>query len=85
MATDKAPTKAEFMEALKEKGITTLDELLDAIMPETAGYVDIMRDSSEIGSSGHTFDSLSKYFGIGIAGDVGLRGPRYGGPDIPNQ
>ena len=38
MATDKAPTKAEFLEALNKKGINNLEELVDALMPETGGY-----------------------------------------------
>ena len=81
MATDKAMTKAEFLEALKEKGINNLEDLVEAIMPDTAGYVDIMRDSIEMGATGPPFESLSRYFGIGIAGDVGKRPPLYGPPD----
>jgi len=34
----KKPTKAEFVEALREKGINNLEDLVDAIMPETGGY-----------------------------------------------
>ena len=37
MATHKAPTKEEFLEALKKNGINNLEDLLDAIMPETVG------------------------------------------------
>ena len=42
MATDKAPSKAEFLAALKENGINSLEDLADAIMPEvdeTGGYL----------------------------------------------
>ena len=42
MATDKAPSKAEFLAALKENGINSLEDLADAIMPEadeTGGYM----------------------------------------------
>jgi hypothetical protein len=39
MATEnKAPTKAEILEALSKKGINTLEELVDTIMPETGGF-----------------------------------------------
>ena len=39
MATQKAPpTKAEFLEALSKNGINNLDDLVDAILPETGGY-----------------------------------------------
>ena len=37
MATEK-PTKAEFLEALRENGINSLEDLLDAVIPETGGY-----------------------------------------------
>ena len=42
MATEKAPTKAEFLAALEKKGIKSLEDLIDAVMPEpdeTGGYV----------------------------------------------
>ena len=38
MSTHKAPTKEEFLEALKKNGINSLEDLLDAIMPETGGF-----------------------------------------------
>ena len=38
MATEKPPTKAEFLEALKENGINSLEESVDADFPETCGY-----------------------------------------------
>ena len=79
MATEKAPTKAEFLEALKEKGINSLEDLVDAIMPETGGYADdITRSSLEMGSSGSHV--LAKQLGLtyGPAHDAGRRGPLYG-------
>ena len=39
MATDKAPTRAEALEALKKKGINNLADLVDVMIPETGGYV----------------------------------------------
>ena len=42
MATNKAPTKAEFLEALSRKGINSLEDLIEAVMPEpdeTGGYI----------------------------------------------
>ncbi len=45
MATEKPrPTKAEFLEALNKNGINTLEELVDALLPETGGYVDRYTD-----------------------------------------
>ena len=35
MATEKAPTKAEFLAALNKKGIKSLEDLVDVLMPET--------------------------------------------------
>ncbi len=37
MAT-KGPTKEEFVEALRQQGINNLDDLVDAILPETGGH-----------------------------------------------
>ncbi len=42
MASEKTTTKAEFLAALKKKGINNLEDLVDAIMPEadeTGGYI----------------------------------------------
>ena len=36
--TTKQPTKEEVLEALHQKGINNLEDLVDAIMPETGGY-----------------------------------------------
>ena len=38
MATDKEMTKEELLEAFDKNGIHTLEDLVDAIMPETGGY-----------------------------------------------
>ena len=38
MATQNRPTKEAFLEALKKNGINNLEDLLDAIMPETGGF-----------------------------------------------
>jgi len=38
MATEKSPTKAEALEALRKKGINNLEDLVDAMIPETGGY-----------------------------------------------
>lgn len=35
MATKKSPSKEEFLEALKKNGIKNLEDLINAIMPET--------------------------------------------------
>ncbi len=41
MPNEKAPSKAEFLVALSKKGINSLEDLIEAIMPEsdeTGGY-----------------------------------------------
>ena len=38
MATEKALTKEELLDALSKNGINSLEDLVDAIMPETGGY-----------------------------------------------
>lgn len=38
MATEIALTKEELLEALSKNGINSLEDLVDAIMPETGGY-----------------------------------------------
>ena len=51
MATEKkSPTKAEFLEALKKKGINNLEDLADAVMPETGGYRSINRSIKRFNS-----------------------------------
>jgi len=76
MATEK-PTKEQFMEALREKGINNLEDLLDAIMPETGGFVHAEDDSQE-GWEAPPAAAISKFFGFGFgtALDVGTRPPR---------
>ncbi len=50
MTTEKAPTKAEFLEALKKNGINNLEDLLNAIMPETGGFIQdyVSEENSEL-------------------------------------
>lgn len=38
MAPEKSPSKAEALEALRKKGINDLEDLIDAMIPETGGY-----------------------------------------------
>ena len=74
MATEN-PTKEQFLKALNEKGINNLEDLLDAIMPETGGFVHAEDDSQE-GWEGPPAAAISKFFGFGFALDVGTRPPR---------
>ena len=42
MATNQAPTKADLLAAMEKKGIKSLEDLIDAVMPEpdeTGGYI----------------------------------------------
>ncbi len=50
MTTEKTPpTKAEFLEALSKNGINNLEDLVDAILPETGGYSwDVYADARDI-------------------------------------
>jgi len=78
MATQ-GPSKKEFLEALNKKGITTVEELVDAIMPETGGYeYETSGDQSGLEgplAAATALDSFFK-FGFGSALDVGQRAPR---------
>ena len=50
MATEKAPTKAEFLAALSKKGIKNLEDLIDAILPEadeTGGFSSFLSEENE--------------------------------------
>ena len=50
MASEKAPTKADFLAALEKKGIRSLEDLIDAVMPEpdeTGGYLFAQMDMGE--------------------------------------
>ena len=47
MATEKALTKEELLEALSKNGINSLEDLVDAIMPETGGYRILFSDKFE--------------------------------------
>ena len=70
MATQKkAPTKEEFLELLRKKGIKSLEDLVDAIMPETdetGGYafkMDMGEGSDAAGDSADTASSKIDYSG----------------------
>ena len=55
MATEKAPTKADFLAALNKKGIKSLEDLIDAVMPEpdeTGGYIIGVMGMAEEGTDG---------------------------------
>ena len=69
MATDKVPTKAEFLEALSKKGIHNLEDLIDVIMPETGGYVLETADDMSGWEPSAMAVPMWRYFGI----DVGTR------------
>ena len=61
MATEKAPTKADFLAALNKKGIKSLEDLIDAVMPEpdeTGGYVFGVTGMAEEGNWPDTAGSL---------------------------
>ena len=46
MSTEKkVPTKEEFLEALKKKGINNLEDLADVLLPETGGYRSVDRSN----------------------------------------
>ena len=79
MATDKAPTKAEFLEALNKKGIKNLEDLMDAIMPETGGYE---FEAATDGFAGPA-TALSNFFsfGFGALDDYGHKPRPAGRPD----
>ena len=47
MATEIALTKEELLEALSKNGINSLEDLVDAIMPETGGYRILYSEKSE--------------------------------------
>ena len=38
MATENTPTKEEILENLSKNGINNLEDLIEALMPETGGY-----------------------------------------------
>ena len=45
MATEKEMTKEELLEAFNKNGIHTLEDLVDAMMPETGGYRILFSDN----------------------------------------
>lgn len=69
MATEKAPTKADFLAALEKKGIKSLEDLIDIVMPEpdeTGGYafkMDMGEGSDAAGDSADTASSKIDYSG----------------------
>ena len=78
MATEKAPTKAEFMEALSKKGINNLDDLMDAIMPETGGF----SYEDWIEAAGQPANALARFFSFGM-GSLDDRGQPARSQDYP--
>ncbi len=70
MATQKkAPTKEEFLELLRKKGINSLEDLVKAIMPETdetGGYLYARMDMGEgSDAAGDYLDMAMKRKGYG--------------------
>ena len=76
MSTEKAPTKADFLAALNKKGIKSLEDLIDAVMPEpdeTGGYVIGVMGMAEEGLGGG-LDMARSFKNRGHGPDV-WRGP----------
>ena len=70
MAANKTPSKKEILEALSNKGIKNLEELIDAIMPETdetGGYI-FMDMGSGSDAAGDYLDMVKKFRGHGPDG-----------------
>ena len=62
MATDKkAPTKTEFLEALKKNGINNLDDLVNAILPDTGGFAWYDSDDEMMGLGLVTIPDKGKF------------------------
>ena len=62
MATDKkTPTKTEFLEALKKNGINNLDDLVNAILPDTGGFAWYDSDDEMIGLGLVTIPDKGKF------------------------
>ena len=71
MATNKAPTKAEFLEALSKKGINSLEDLIEAVMPEpdeTGGYVFRINAGEGSDAPDYFADMFRKFRGHGADG-----------------
>ena len=65
MASEKAPTKADFLAALEKKGIKSLEDLIDAVMPEpdeTGGYLFAQMD---MGEGSDPYEGAAPGFGKG--------------------
>ncbi len=70
MATNKAPNKADILAALKKNGINSLEELIDAVMPETdetGGYI-FMDMGAGSDAAGDYLDMVKKFRGHGPDG-----------------
>ena len=81
MATEKAPTKAEFLAALEKKGIKTLEDLIDAVMPEpdeTGGYGSIMDMGAGSDAAGDWAD-IAQSFKNRVHGPDVWKGPMVAG------
>ena len=63
------PTKEEFLEALKKNGINSLEDLVDAIMPETGGFTSTMEMPDNTSGSEREPLSVAMW--------------RHFGPDVP--
>ncbi len=71
MATNKAPTKADFLAALEKKGIRSLEDLIDAVMPEpdeTGGHVFRMDVGESSDAPDYFADMFRKFSGHGPDG-----------------
>ncbi len=73
MATDKGPSNQQFLEALKKKGINSLEDLIAAIMPEnseTGGFLlmDMGEGSDAAGDYADMANIAKKYRGHGPDG-----------------
>jgi len=70
MADNKTPTKAEFLAALEKKGIKSLEDLIDAVMPEpdeTGGYL-LMDMGEGSDAAGDYLDMVKRFRGHGPDG-----------------
>ena len=71
MATENTPTKEDILENLSKNGINNLDDLIEALMPETGGY----REQPWHRYAEENFFKLSPgLFAIGRATDQAITG-----------
>ena len=81
MASEKSPTKAEFLAALEKKGIKSLEDLIDAVMPEpdeTGGYGAVMDMGQGSDAAGDWADIAGSFKNRGHGPDV-WKGPMVAG------